>query len=134
MCWLHWQNIFRTNWIWKNTKFLTPQNKTLRVSQKWQLFLKDWHLQRGNVLFQFQKVLHLKLIQNLNEKCFVHNSFEEGLQAWNSNADIQQLFDFYKTVTLYVCLLSERYEGYDASYQRISWWKLIKFSNIESNY
>lgn len=79
------------------------------MSQKCQLFLKDWHLQRSNVLFQFQKVLHLKLIQNLNEKCFAHNSFEEGLQEWNSNADIQQLFDFYKTVTLYVCLLFERY-------------------------
>ena len=34
--------------------------------------------------------------------CFINNIFEEGLQAWQANSDIEPVFNHYKAVT-YIC-------------------------------
>ena len=43
--------------------------------------------------------IHLRRPPN---SCFVNNYFAEGLRAWESNMDIQHVFNQYKAVT-YMC-------------------------------
>ena len=43
--------------------------------------------------------IHLKRSTN---SCFVNNYFQNGLQAWQANIDIQSVFNHYKAVT-YMC-------------------------------
>ena len=59
--------------------------------------------------------IHLKRQPNA---CFINNFFNEGLQAWQANIDIQPVFNHYKAVT-YMCAYFSKAEDetYDAMKQ-----------------